>query len=322
MGYENRDYHRDGWDTGSGSNWKPTSTAGRSMITTLIMINVAIFVLDMFSGVYQKGQQPVAKPGVVYVDENGNEVKPDPKKKKDEINNLMRFLALETDVYKKPWKIWQLLTHGFAHSSVNSESSFFHIGSNMLVLFFLGRPLEMRLGAMEFLKFYLIAILVSGIGYVALSIGGRPGIAVGASGAVSAVVALFIFLYPKQTLLLFGIIPMPAWVLGVFIVLTDVFRAFDGTSNIAWQSHLTGFAFGVAYFYRSWNFGWLQLEKIPDLFKSRPKLKVHRETSLDKIKKQADEILEKINEQGEASLTAGERKILQKYSKQVRNQRD
>ena len=316
MGFENRDYYRDEYN--ARSTWRPTSTSGRSMVTTLILINIGIFVLDMFSGPYV----PAELTSGIQGDSPVEQQLVDEAKSQSQINNLMRFLALEPDVYKRPWNFWQLLTHGFAHSSINSESSIFHIASNMIVLFFLGRPLEQRMGSSEFLKFYLIAIVVSGIGFVVLNIGGPNIPAVGASGAVSAVLALFIFLYPKQTLLLFGVIPMPAWVLGVFVILTDVMRAFDPGSMIAWQSHLTGFAFGALYFYMQWNFSWIRLDRITDWFKSRPKLKVHRAAAADdQLQRQADEILEKINQQGEESLSARERRILKKYSEKIRSQR-
>ena len=303
MGYDDRDYNREQWDTGSGwkdrSGWQPKVGGTRSMVTTLIIINAVIFIADAFSGLFT-GEQA-----------SGGNIQP-----------LMQFLALETDVYQKPWNIWTLLSYGFAHSSITSKLSIFHIGGNMLILFFLGRPLEQRLGAMEFLKFYLIAIVASGIGYVVLNFGSPYSRAVGASGAASAIVALFAFLYPKQKLLLMGIIPMPAWLLGALMVGTDLFRAFDPESNIAWQCHLAGFAFGAAYFYWSLNFSWLRLEKIGDLFKPRTQLKVHKVSPSDKLQQQADSILEKINEQGEDSLSSRERKILKKYSDQIRNQRD
>ena len=310
MGVENRQYYRDD-ESGSnwGSSWRPAAAAGRSIVITLIMINFGIFVLDMFSA--SPINSGAAGNNGVLPAEAGNQINP-----------LMRFLALESTVYMKPWNLWTLLSHGFAHASINSNESIFHIGSNMLVLFFLGRPLEQRLGSNEFLKFYLVAIVLSGIGYVVLNIASPYSRAVGASGAVSAVVALFVFLYPKQTLLLFGVLPMPAWVLGVFIVLTDVMRAFDPASVVAWESHLTGFAFGAAYFYFNLRFDWLKLEKIKELFSSRPKLKVHRMSNDEKIKQQADEILEKINVHGEESLSARERGILKKYSEQIRNQRN
>ena len=59
------------------------------------------------------------------------------------------------------------------------------------------------------------------------------------------------------------------------------------------------------------------------LFKSRPKLRVHNPDSADnKLKEQADQILAKINEHGEESLTSKERRILNKYSQKLRKNRD
>ena len=57
------------------------------------------------------------------------------------------------------------------------------------------------------------------------------------------------------------------------------------------------------------------------MFSSKPKLRVHDPGSSardEKLKAQADKILEKISEQGEESLTSKERKILNKYSKKLR----
>ena len=44
-----------------------------------------------------------------------------------------------------------------------------------------------------------------------------------ASGAVTAVIMLFVFLYPHRTILLFMVIPAPAWVLGVIVIALDLF---------------------------------------------------------------------------------------------------
>ena len=300
MGLENREYYRG--DNGSGSSWRPSSSGTRSMVVTIIIINVAIFIVDSFAGPIQ-----IERPG-------GTEAE----SQISSLNAIMQFLAMESPIYEKPWKFWTLLTHGFAHTSINSD--IWHVAGNMLVLFFLGRPIEQRLGPWEFLKFYLIAILVSGLAFLILRMG-APATVVGASGAVSAVVALFIFCYPKQTVLLMGVIPMTAWLLGVAVVLMDVSRAFDPNNHVAWQAHLGGFAFGALYFFMQWNFSWLQLENAGKAFKSRPALKIHRPTAEEKLKEQADAILEKINNSGEESLTARERKLLKKYSEQVRKKR-
>ncbi len=274
------------------------------MVVTIILINVGIFILDAFSDIFvANGAGTGDSAGAV-----GN------------LNPLGRFLALESDVFFRPWKLWTLLSYGFAHASMRSD--IFHIGGNMLVLFFLGRPIEQRLGRREFLKFYLVAIVVAGLVFVVAKFSQEtPAIVVGASGAVSAVVALFIFCYPRETLLLFGILPMPAWLLGVLLLFADLSRAFDPTSPVAWQSHLGGFAFGAAYFKLNWSFHWLRLERLGELFKSRPKLKIHQPADNEKLKLEADAILEKINEHGESSLSSRERKVLKRYSEQIRRKR-
>ena len=40
----------------------------------------------------------------------------------------------------------------------------------------------------------------------------------GASGAVTAIVLLFVFHYPTRTILLMFVLPVPAWVMGVLII--------------------------------------------------------------------------------------------------------
>jgi len=112
----------------------------------------------------------------------------------------------------------------------------------MVVLFFLGRPLEDRLGRDEFLKMYLIAIVLSGIGYCLFNqlVSGTNRPVIGASGGVSAVTALFICLYPKQQLLLFGVLPIPAWLLAVLIIGGDLRSLFDPNSMVAAEAHFVG----------------------------------------------------------------------------------
>ena len=51
-----------------------------------------------------------------------------------------------------------------------------------------------------------------------------PG-ALGASGAVNSVVVCTILLAPRATVLLYGILPLPAWLLGVGWVGLDVMGA-------------------------------------------------------------------------------------------------
>jgi hypothetical protein len=108
----------------------------------------------------------------------------------------------------------------------------------------------------------------------------------------------------------------------VLLLLSNFMTAFNPGSHIAWEAHLVGAAFGAAYFLRRWNFSRLQFGGVGKLLKPRPKLRVHDPAEVDdKLKSQADRILQKISEEGEGSLTSRERKTLNKYSEWLRRSR-
>lgn len=299
MGLDNRDYIRDeqrrysqgGYGFGSG---RP---GPMSITTIIIIINVVVFFLDAFT----------------------------PKIDNVNMHWLANFLAMDTGSL---WRVWAFLTHGFAHAGIDSDIGIMHLAGNMITLFFLGRYVEMSLGRQEYLKFYLAAIVVSGVVFAISRVlrmqPGDPGtICLGASGAVTAVVALFIFMYPKVTVLLFFVVPMPAWVVGVLLVGLDLYRAFEPNTVIAWESHLAGAAFGCLYYVSGWRFTWLDLGWFSKLVSGRPQLRVHDPDSrFEKLKSEADRLLAKINEQGEESLSTHERKILNRYSRELRNRRE
>ena len=304
MGLDNREYIREEQKRygggGQGFSFGVPGAGGRSVVIILIIVNFALVLLDAFT--------PVINTADVELDPANIEP----------IHGLSYWLSLRTD---ELWQVWTFLTYGFVHAGI--DANFMHVAGNMLALFFLGRAVEQRLGGEEFLKFYLFAIVVGGVVFVVSQmIQGTPATCVGASGAVSAVVALFIFMYPRMTVLLFFVIPMRAWVLGVLLIGMDLLHAFDPETRIAWEAHLGGAAFGAAYFYFRWNFGWLKTEWVQNLFSGKPRLRVHDpDARFNKLKLDADKVLQKINEMGEESLTRGERKTLNKYSKELRSRR-
>ncbi|MBU4399573.1 MAG: rhomboid family intramembrane serine protease, partial [Planctomycetes bacterium] len=220
----------------------------------------------------------------------------------------------------KPWLWWQYITCGFTHSPV----MFGHILGNMLVLFFLGRDVEERYGSKEFLRLYLTMVVFAAVVWnVANKLVGDSdmGSAYGASGAIAGVVVLYALNFPHRTLLLFFVIPMPAWLLGALVVLYDIYGAVVGGDQVAYSMHLAGAAFAFIYFQQRWNltrltegrFRWLR-----SLFRKKPRLKVHgpeKEVESD-MTKEVDRLLEKISREGEASLTAKERRILETASRE------
>ena len=298
MGIENRSYYRD--DSESGYTGQFSSGASNwSMISIIIGINVAVFVLDMFSP-------------VVVTDSNGGTV----------YHLLGKWLALSSD---HVYYVWTWLTYGFTHAPIDDPGiGYWHILGNMLTLFFLGRAVEQRMGSQEFLRFYLVAVVVSGLGAVIIAwMTNVPTSLVGASGAVTAVVVAFILWFPNQTLLIWGILPIPAWLLGILMLASNLGYAFNPGSQVSWQAHAIGAAFGVLYLKSGWNFGSLGFDRVTELTKKRPKLKLHDPSAAaDKLQIEADRILAKINQSGEDSLTSRERKTLNKYSQSLRKRRD
>ena len=288
MGIHDRDYYQDG---GSSPG---IQLSQYSMVTLLVMANAAAFVLDMFFGSAR----------------------------------LMNGMAVQAVTVVEPWNWWRFLTAGFAHSPANVN----HLIFNMAGLWFLGRPVETRYGKREFLLFYLLAILLGNVVWSArMYFSGQSAIgivdgtvivpsALGASGAVTAVVMLFIFLYPKQTLLLMMVLPVPAWMVGVLLVVTNLLQVnTTGVSdaNVAYDIHLVGVAFAATYYKLGWNISrWWprQLGGSAKLVRSRPKLKLH----VPEDDNEADRLLDKVHREGESSLTARERKILESYSRRMR----
>ncbi|MDA8563206.1 rhomboid family intramembrane serine protease [Mariniblastus sp.] len=281
MGIENRSYYRDDAEYGQPRQFGSTSW---SMISIIIAINVAVFVLDTFIPVGQ-------------------------------------ILALRSD---RVYFVWNWLTYGFTHAPFESSIGIWHILGNMVTLFFLGRAVEQRMGPQEFLSFYLVAVVVSGLGAVGLAwLSGSTISLVGASGAVTAVVVLFIMWFPHQKLLIWGILPVPAWLLGVIMIASNLGYAFSPGSQVSWQAHAMGAVFGFLYLKNGWRFGPLGMDRLKDLSKNKPKLKLHDpDAKTQKLQAEADRILAKINQSGEGSLTSGERRTLNKYSQSLRKRRD
>ena len=237
-----------------------------------------------------------------------------------------KFISLTPEDIVSPVYFWRLLTNGFAHNDI------WHIIFNMLALYFLGRSVEDRLGKWEFFRFYIATLLICSAAWAGIHYG-QPMRLLGASGATTAVSMLFVFMYPNAKLLLMMAIPVPAWLVGVIIVVTNLVRptayAEGGGATPAYDVHLIGAGLAALYFY----FG-LSLRGVGEFFSGiktkrkikRSQLKVHRpqeaRATTEKEDAESDRILAKISSEGQDSLTSKERKFLETYSRKVRKGRD
>ena len=160
--------------------------------------------------------------------------------------NLFDSAVTET-VYGIPWPWLTLLTSMFLHGG------FLHLGGNMLYLWIFGNNVEDAMGHGRFLIFYLACGIAA-----ALSEGiVNPHSAlpmVGASGAISGVLAAYVLIYPRArvtVIIPLGILLYPTkisafYVIGFWFVLQllNGVGTTPGAPGTAWWAHVGGFAAG------------------------------------------------------------------------------
>lgn len=143
-------------------------------------------------------------------------------------------------------------------SSMFMHGGFLHIAGNMLYLWIFGNNIEDALGRARFTLFYILCGLAAHAGQIAVA---RDSLVptVGASGAISGVLAAYLLLYPRArvlTLIFLGyfirVIEVPAFFLLAFWILMQSLQGFaslgagsPAQGGVAWFEHIGGFAAGL-----------------------------------------------------------------------------
>ena len=153
---------------------------------------------------------------------------------------------------------WESLADGrvwTALGSVFSHATTLHFMVNMFVLWNFGGLLERVLGRRVFLSFYLVAGIFSSICHAVVSnlLLHQPDLpALGASGALSGMVLVFSLLFPKEKLLLFGFIPIPALFGALAFIALDIWgltaQVGGGGFPIGHGAHLGGALAGFIFY--------------------------------------------------------------------------
>lgn len=123
---------------------------------------------------------------------------------------------------------YRMLTAAFLHQQI------WHIGFNMLALWFLGPPLEAALGRVRFLALYLVSALAGSTLSYLLAAQNQPSL--GASGAIFGLFGATAVLMRR---LRYDMRPIGI-LLAINLVLTFTWE------NIAWQAHIGGLVAGAA----------------------------------------------------------------------------
>ena len=143
--------------------------------------------------------------------------------------------------HRKEW--YRFISHAFVHANGP------HLFVNMFVLWMFGRKVEHQLSAftgMEltvFLLLYLSAAVVSAVPGFLRHRNNPEYRAVGASGAVAAVLFASIVIDPLDEFYLF----VPGWVMGIGYLVYEYVQDKKAHGRIAHDAHFTGALFGVLF---------------------------------------------------------------------------
>jgi membrane associated rhomboid family serine protease len=192
---------------------------------------VAIFVFEVFMLNSQQAEIMIFNFGLV----------PD-KVRLAEVDNLYEF---RINVIRP------FFTNMFLHGG------WLHLISNMWILFIFGDNVEDRMGKMRFFLFYIICGILASFTHFILH-RDSPVPAIGASGAISGIMAAYMFMFPKSTIIslvpIFIIplfLPIPAliyigiWFLGQLLSGTSSLMLSDSATGIAFWAHIGGFVGGM-----------------------------------------------------------------------------
>jgi membrane associated rhomboid family serine protease len=139
-------------------------------------------------------------------------------------------------------------------SSMFLHGGFLHLAGNMLYLWIFGNNVEDAMGHGRFIVFYLVCGVAAALTLAWID-PESPVPMIGASGAISGVLAGYVLLFPRARVTVvvpLGIIFYPLalsafWVVSFWFVMQLVSAAFSNPEQpgVAWWAHVGGFAAGL-----------------------------------------------------------------------------
>jgi membrane associated rhomboid family serine protease len=259
------------------------------------------------------------------------------------------YSALALDPARMPGSWWTVVTYMFVHAWLA------HLAFNMFTLWMFAPRLEQEWGTRPFVLFYLWCGVGGAIAHLIFA---QHSAVIGASGAISGVLVAYAIRWPDEEVYLFGVIPMKSrWLILAMLGMNTIF-ALSPNSRIDWTAHVGGMAFGWIFLklYTAGGIsrvkGWVSA--VPDesedmpravprgrqpardrssgvdevvarsnaiaLRESKPLHHVPRQETPKEYAAKVNRVLDKISQQGIASLTRDERRLLEEMSRKLRDE--
>jgi len=205
--------------------------------------------------------------------------------------------------------IWQPVTYMFIHGD------FFHVFMNMFVLWMFGSEMESIWGSREFIKYYFITGIGSGIIWLLLNISNSYSVLIGASGAIYGILLAYGLMFPNRKVLIYFLFPIKVKYFVIFLgAVAFISSIGDSRSNISHLTHLSGMLIGFIYLRSNTYLPRLLLlvnSMLADIKNKRDEKKQARHFA---AKKHIDKLLDKINDVGYDGLNEKEKKDLYNHS--------
>ncbi len=254
---------------------RPWTQRQRLVLHSLIWLNVAAFVTQLFLETWQAG----------FVREN---------------------LALSRAGIEHAYS-WQFLTAIFLHQGL------WHLLGNTIALYLLGRDVECILGQRQFLFLYLGGALAGELGHVFFMPG--TTVLLGASGGTAAVLMAYATILPDLELTATHLLGQRRQLKGkhlgyVAVLATSILFVVDRTGAVMHSAILGGGAAG--WFYARWlGFGRTSFVQ-RTLHERKTTAERYRQMDAETfLAEEVDPLLEKISREGLQSLSRQERRLLE-----------
>lgn len=165
------------------------------------------------------------------------------------------FGLVPVAVYERLW-IWQFFTYLFFHGNA------LHLLLNMLILWFFGSEIELKMGGRRFLFFYLLCGVGAGLFNFAVNVAFADAAKmthpiIGASGAIYGILAAYGIFYSERYFLVFFLFPMKAKYFVLLMAAIELVMGVEAnqSDNVAHFAHIGGMAIGALYVYLTYFWG-------------------------------------------------------------------
>jgi membrane associated rhomboid family serine protease len=161
-------------------------------------------------------------------------------------NNFKARFMFNAYAISKHREWWRFFSHGLLHAN------FMHLLFNMFSLYFFGRYVEQAfqvifspgLGIAFYLLLYTGALVASSVFTYFKQKDNMYYNALGASGAVAAVIFAYILLEPTGKIYIYASLPIPAYLYGPLYLLYSWYMSKRGGDNIGHDAHFWGAVYG------------------------------------------------------------------------------